>query len=137
MSTTTGPNLAFAKQQVEKLMDDTCRVYVTTKGPFDANTGTLTESTETIYEGRCMVTTRNIQPAQVSEGGSSRAVVRYSVALPIDSATDFRIDVGAWVTVTSSRRDPHLSGTIFRVLGEEKSTFALVRRLMLEERQDA
>lgn len=134
MSTATGPDLTFARRQVEKLMDDTCTVVRpgTGQGAFDDETGTYGDPPATpIYGGRCKFKPNNeVQPHDDTRGEQHRHQRLYEVGLPWD-APDFQ--EGDLVTCTSARSDQRLltieGGIVREVI---MKTMLVQRKLVIE-----
>lgn len=151
MATETGPDLSFAREQVEALMDDTCVIFLDDEGTeddvLDEVTGELqppADDTANVYdettlgyedrplEGRCKVTPQgNDNPRYRNEAGEILSTRWYNGSIPWDSPLPVE---GAILRVTSSRRDPELVDQEFRVREVVVSTFLVARRMVLEFR---
>lgn len=135
MATETGPDLSFAAHQVERLMDDSCRIARPLVDPddppavYDATTHPDHASGD---EGGARV--------MVSDGGGatgSGGLVDADDAYRYTHTADVPRDVtevreGDVLTVLTSRRDPALVGTDFIVRKVIVETFAVSRTLGLE-----
>jgi len=136
MTTATGPDLSGAVTAVEELMDDTCTI---TRDAFGSDGEELDEDTlelatpdtpTLIYSGPCFVTASNIGSTPVDRVGLHHTLTRFAGNIPIASP---EIEVGDVFTVTGSRRDAELVGRVFRVTEVVASTFAVMRKVRLEE----
>lgn len=152
MATTTGPDLSFARQQVEALMDDTCVITRDHQGGRDdvlnQDTGELVTKPNdeaVVYDetsigdggrelgARCKVSPMSADSAarNVSEGGNPLRTRYYRGSIPWDAPMPAK---GDELRLTSSRRDPELVGQLFYVEDVLTSTFLVSRRLVLERR---
>lgn len=133
----TGPDLTYATEVVESLMDDECVITRDSDGVsddvLDAD-GNLTPvgSATTLYEGVCMVRpVQAIKPHPVPY--TEQQVSQYAVKVPVTVDVDYR--KGDVVSITSSRRDPQLVGRTLYVRVVQYRTFALSRTLLVELQQ--
>jgi hypothetical protein len=153
MVSTTGPDLSFAKEAVERLQDDSCTITRDPAGDdvFNPDTGnvesppgfnvynaaSLGEGGRSLADaggtgGRCSVSYKTAnQVAYRDEGGRQIMNSTPEARIPIDAPV---VREGDFLTVVSSRRDPQLVGQTFRVADVIEATMAVSRRLMLEKR---
>lgn len=121
----TGPDLSFAQEQSEALLDDRCDITRSTVTGTNTSTLALTTSDSTVAtDAHCSV--RHSREAVVRVGDR---VADYEMRVPLDTAEIQRDDL---VTITASRRDPQLVGKVFRVVEVVQKTFAVTRLCYLE-----
>lgn len=113
-------------------MLDSCTVRRVVPGQTvtDPVTGVDSPVTETVWVGRCKVTTYEPYERNPEVGGSTQTVQRYSVHVPVGS---FRPEIGLVVRIESARLDPHLASRDFRVVSLLHKTAATAYRLGVEE----
>lgn len=134
-ATSTGPDLTFATQQVELLMDDQCTITAepgpnaATLGPDGSLIGPPPASR---YAGKCYFSKDTTVPTIVDEGGKAWVDSGYRIAIPVSADVDLHI--GDIVEATAARRDPKLVGRKFRIREITAKTFAVNRKCRLEER---
>jgi len=116
----------------ERLMVDTVTITRVTGGTSDPETGIHTQTTATIYTGKCRVQQRPIaRPGSRSDVGEASVVqVDFSLQLPM-SVTGVQVEDIA--TITASALDPDLPGRAFRVASQATKTHATMRRFELVE----
>lgn len=139
----TGPNLTAAERQVERLMDDACRIEQNMGGDVDAVldqvTGELVQPAPvTVYVGKCTITGGG-GASVTEEGGQLLARDPYQVQLPLSwlrAHPDQEPQVGMTLLVTSARRDPRLVGRQFDITDVEAKTFSVSRRCTLSFPED-
>jgi hypothetical protein len=130
----SGPDLEFAREQVEALMDDRCTVTRSTVTGTNRVTLQATPATPTTVatDLRC-----NLRRAGTStqfdreRGGGTAKVHDHELKVPLDSP-ELRVD--DVVTITDSRRNPALVGRPLRVVDPDASGSMSVSRLVLLER---
>lgn len=135
MATSNGPNLATAKTAVERLMDDTCTIIrpaTTGEMLLSQETGELAASLGNprivIYEGICKVKLKSSN--RFTMGDSDEAKRRYEGSIVLEADP---IQVGDLWEHTSARRDDQLVGRTFKVVEIVLSSFAISRKVTLEE----
>lgn len=134
MASNTGPDLDGARIAVEALMDDTCIVLRPSPEGSETIDPVSLKRVKTpptqIYDGRCSVGTAS-RPGQPFEnvGGDQRGLAGYSLSLPILQAPELL--AGDIVRITSSRRDPQLSGTQFLIDEVAYKTMAISRKAQM------
>jgi hypothetical protein len=152
MASTTGPDLTFAQEAVERLQDDAC---IITRPSEPAVLNQLTGKVENpppalIYSaastgeggrsladadgtgGRCSVSyPSNARASYREEGGRQVLDSTPEAKLPIDAPL---VKEGDIFTVVSARRDPQLVNQTFRVSDVIEKSMAVSRRLVLEKR---
>lgn len=136
----TDIDLTFAKDQVEQLMTDTCRITRNARGtanaPIDDSTGRLADTPPVIvYEGKCKIKPE-FTPVPSSEGGQQTVAYRYELSIPIPTTPDGEPMNGDEAIILSSLRDPGLVNMRIHIgEGIEYKTFALQRKMHGEVRQ--
>lgn len=115
-------------------MDDTCDVSRPgAESLEDIDPITLRRieaAATTIYSGRCSVGSAS-RPGSpiVNVGGDQQGLTGYSLSLPLYLAPELR--AGDLVRVTSSRRDPDLTGRVFKIDEVLYKTFAISRKAQM------
>jgi len=130
------PDITAARRVAEGAMVDTCQVFRDPEGSgddvLDPDTGLLAPAAgegDPIYDGPCLITT--VAGVSTGEEGEAQVYRRLRGArLPV-SAVELRY--GDVLVVTHSVNDPGLIGRRARVLDSEAATFAVTRRLSLED----
>ena len=154
MATSHGPDLSQARKAVERLMDDRCQIYrypaTADQDTMDPATGVLTTTARTmIYPTQAMiddpdddaVTDGPCQFRNVGEGftttqtklqgGDPQTYRMYNMRAPINKCPPLR--EGDEVVCISSRRDPDLPDVVFTIRESMKSSFAISRKILVEE----
>lgn len=128
MSTNNGPDLTFATEIFERLMDDTCTIQRTDGEPlYNEFDRVNTQNYTLIYDGSCVFGNERVE--QEGQSGADHVVSRYEVDIPIDGPDVLAQDI---VTITSTRRDPAGVGLVLRVVGIVTDSFAVSRTLHCE-----
>lgn len=133
----TDTQLAAMRATAESTMTATCAIRTDPEGTgddtLDQNTGQLTRPVgepSTIYTGKCRVAPE-WQGQTDSEGRRIYTERNYSASIPWNAATP---QVGSAFVVTASPNDPALVNRDMRVMTVEARTFAIERRMRLEDR---
>ena len=136
----TGPNLEPGRKALERLMDDTCTVFRDSSGTrddvFDQTTGAYTPpplDVVSVYSGPCLLTVQGNVGRDANRGGGSFQIVGYKLQIPIAGPN---LEVGDWVTLDSSRRDPAGVGKRFQIARPQYSTLALTRAASLTAEEE-
>ena len=124
MATETGPDLSFAQQTVEGLMDDTCIVVRPAVLDEDGLLGAPRVYPPAGEYGPCLVGS-----AQGSQQTDNAYRFTHRASLP---AAAQGIQEGDVLIVQSSRRDPDLPGSRYIIRRVSEKTFLVSRRLGME-----
>ena len=123
--------LLRGRRAAEALMIDTCRITRRTgELVTDPETGEVTNSTETVYEGPCKVQSSNSSTASPEAGGAVFTVVSRQVHIPVNAA---QVRDGDEVTITASALNSFTVGKVYRVEGFTPDTFDTAFRLPVKE----
>jgi hypothetical protein len=117
------------RRAAEALMVDTCRITNVT-GTVDNPDGSVTKTTETIYEGKCRLQTFDPYERTPQSTEVELTIRRDVLQLPM-SATG--ISTGHKVEYLTSALDPDLPGRTFRITGPARKTHQTMRRMYVEE----
>ncbi len=135
------PDVAAGRAIAEAAMVDTCVVYRDAGGSaddtFNAATGALTPPVgdqTIVYEGPCMLRTEQVQARHAGEGGATVSRKLQSARVPVDAAAMVYGDI---LEVLTAENDPQLVGRRARVIDSDVHTFAITRRLQLEDHSGA
>lgn len=135
------PDVVAARVVAEAAMVDTCIVYRDAAGSADdvlnTTTGALAQPVgdqTTVYEGPCLLRTENIQARRDEEGGAYLARKLQGARLPVSAPV---VVYGDILEVLTAAHDPQLVGRRGRVLDVEVNTFAVTRKLTLEDQTGA
>lgn len=132
------PNVAAARALAESAMVDTCTITRDAQGSADDTlndvTGELSQPTgdaTTVYSGPCLLrTTAALRARSEDEGGAVLQRRIQAARLPVSAA---EVKLGDVLTVTAAAHDPQLVGRPYRVLDSEVNTFAVTRKVELED----
>lgn len=135
------PNVTAARTVAEAAMVDTCIVYRDAAGSADdvlnTTTGELAQPVSdvaTVYTGPCLLRTENIQARRDEEGGAYTARKLQAARVPVGAPAMLFGDI---LEVLTAAHDPQLVGRRARVLDAEVNTFAVTRKLSLEDQSGA
>lgn len=145
-----GSTTLRGRRAAESTMRDTCRVTIPGDGEpgWDEETGTATPPPPVVlYEGKCKVQRRNVDPQDATPGQLDAMIERLRIDLPMVSADyaqkggrQVHIPIDAKVEITGlwALSDPDLLGMTCYVQGfGSQKTYATARRMECEEVSDA
>lgn len=135
---TIGDDIAAAlpelRRQAESRMTDTCRITQPGDGEpvWDPATGTYTQPTVTVYEGKCRIKAPAlVNPFQSSGGSVETWQVEESIlSVPVDAPS---IDSAMTVTYLTAPNNPNLPGRVFGVVGPHHESTATAQRVLVRE----
>ena len=147
MATSTGPNLEPGRIAVEKLMDDTCDVYLPAtphKQDRDPETlrvlpATASRGARIYNNGRCKVkdATNNARGAPVAQEGGQMLVVSASqVDFPLGDVPASGFPTGCTIVVRSSRRNRFLVGNEYIVREPVEKSLAVKYGVLADKRKN-
>lgn len=146
MATSTGPNLENGRKAVEKLMDDTCDVYLPASphvGTMDPETLQLNNSsglgTKIYSDGRCSVkdATSNSRGGPVQpEGGQMLTITATMISFPIGDVPVGGFPTGCIAVVRSSRRFSFLVGNQYTIREPIEKTMAVKYAVLADKRKN-
>jgi hypothetical protein len=137
VATETGPDLEAGRLAVEAMMDDSCEIRRPAgKAAIDPVTLMPTGAAGAlVYSGPCILSLADTQPSeQAVAEGTSPTVARYVLKVPVGSIEAAGARSGDVVLMTSSRRDPAMSGQRLLVEDVAFKTMGVVRRIPLVRR---
>jgi hypothetical protein len=111
-------------------MVDACIIRRITGQVTDPDTGEVTTTYTTIYEGKCRLQQQGQQARPEQAGEAYLLMLRRELQLPM-SVTGLRTEDE--VTMTASAYDPDLPGRVFLVRDLFGKTEATARRVQVEE----
>ncbi len=117
--------LADARARHESLMVDTCTVARLTPGAMNTTTGAITNTSSTLYSGKCRLrgsTAAGVAVRESDAGEAEQTANRYALLLPYGS--DTTIAVGDVATIGSRT---------FTVVGRIKASTTTAASLLVEE----
>lgn len=114
----------------EAQMIDSCRITRGGDVVTDPDSGEVTRSRSTVYEGKCQVQSREGAAASPDAAGASFTVVSRVVKIPANAA-----DVldGDEVEITASALNSFTVGKVYRVEGFTPDTYDTAFRLPVKE----
>lgn len=112
-------------------MADTCTITRVTGRTTDPDTGEVTDTTSTLYSGKCRVQQHQATADRKDVGEDYLLLLRIEVQLPM-SVTG--LAVGDLITVTASAQDADLVGRVFRIHDLAHKSEATSRRVQCVER---
>ena len=125
--------LSRGRAAAELIMTDACSFTRVTGQTIDEEDGTYTDTTSTVYAGKCRVQVRNMAVAALPLSGERQVVaMQLEVSIPV-TATEPQ--VGDIATITASANDDALVGRKFRVREEMHKSHATARRVVVQEEQ--
>jgi hypothetical protein len=123
--------LPVFRVEAESLMIDTCRIARRTgELVTDPSTGDVTNSAETVYEGKCKVQSKDSATSNPEAGGAVFTVVSRQVHIPANAAL---VRDGDIVEITASALNSFTVGKQYRVEGFTPDTFDTAFRLPVKE----
>ncbi len=117
--------VARARQRHESLMVDTCTIARLTPGAMNTTTGAITNTSTTVYSGKCRLRGGTAAAATVREsdaGEAEQASNRYALLIPFGA--DSVVLVGDVATIGTRT---------FTVVGRIKATTTTAASLLVEE----
>ena len=117
--------VARARQRHESLMVDTCTIVRLTPGAMNTTTGAITNTSSTLYSGKCRLrgsTAAGVAVRESDAGEAEQASNRYALLLPYGS--DTTIAVGDVATIGTRS---------FTIVGRIKATTTTAASLLVEE----
>lgn len=133
MTRTLGPDLAPAVAAIERLMDDDCviaRPGAPTGRVNPTNGRPMLGPAGEVYAGPCLVASGNPTDMPAERGGVVAPVDETNISIPLGAP--LVPTPGDLVVITGSRRDPDLTGRVFKVLAIPYKSFAISRKLRVE-----
>jgi len=118
------------RQAAEALMVDTCRITSAGDVVTDPDTGEVTNTRTTVYEGKCKVQSKDSATSTPEAGGATFTVVSRQVHIPANAA---EIHDGYEVEITDSLLNSFTVGKVYRVSGFTPDTFDTAFRLPVKE----
>lgn len=128
-----GPVLARGRAAAESLMVDACEITRVTGQSTNTSTGVVSDTTTTVYTGRCRVqqSTLGAASSPADPGEADVRLVAYALHLPVATSTGLRD--GDVAEITAAAHDPDLVGRRFTIVGSAHKSLATARRLQVQE----
>ena len=117
--------VAAGREAHERLMIDTCTIVRLTPGSMNTTTGAITNTSSTLYTGKCRLrgsTAAAVAIRETDTGEAEQTSHRYALLLPYGS--DTTIAVGDVATIGTRT---------FTVVGRIKATTTTAASLLVEE----
>jgi len=114
------------RREAESLMVEACTITRPGTPVTDPDTGEVTNTATTVYEGKCKVQSKDSATANPEAGEATFTVVSRQVHIPANSAD---VQDGDVVTITASRLNAFTVGKQYRVSGFEPDSFDTAFRL--------
>lgn len=111
-------------------MLDACTITRPGATVTDPNTGDVTNTSTTVYTGKCKVQSSNTMAANPEAGEAVFTVVSRQVHIPANAAN---VKDGDVVTLTASKLNSFTVGKKYRVEGFTPDTFDTAARLPVKE----
>jgi len=118
------------RREAEALMVDSCRITSAGDVVTDPDTGEVTRTRTTVYEGKCKVQSKDSATSNPEAGGAAFTVVSRQVHIPANAA---EIHDGYEVEITGSLLNSFTVGKVYRVSGFTPDTFDTAFRLPVKE----
>jgi len=122
--------LLDGRRAAESLMIDTCRITSAGEPVTDPDTGNVTTTRTTVYEGKCKVQSKDSAVSNPEAGGATFTVVSRQVHIPVNAA---EILDGYEVEITASLLNSFTVGKVYRVSGFTPDSFDTAYRLPVKE----
>ena len=120
----------FLRAQAESMMVDTCRITSGGSPVTDPDTGNVTTTRTTVYEGPCKVQSKDSAVSNPEAGGASFTVVSRQIHIPVNAA---EILDGYEVEITASLLNAFTVGKVYRVEGFTPDTYDTAYRIPVKE----
>lgn len=114
----------------EALMLDACTITRPGEVVTDPNTGDVTNTSTTVYSGKCKVQSKDSATSSPEAGEATFTVVSRQVHIPANAAD---VRDGDVVTITAARLNAFTVGKQYRVSGFTPDTFDTAARLPVKE----
>lgn len=113
-------------------MVDACLIERVTGTTTNPNTGAVTETKTTVYDGPCRLQEHGGYPRDISTAPDQpQLAVSRELQLPVGTSGDVR--AGDRATVTASAHDPAMVGRRMWLRGQPSKSEATSRRFSIEE----
>lgn len=122
--------LPVLRANAEALMVDTCRITSGGEPVTDPDTGDVTTSRTTVYEGKCKVQSKDSAVASPEAGGATFTVVSRQVHIPANAA---EILDGHEVEILTSLLNAFTVGKVYRVEGFTPDSYDTAYRIPVKE----
>lgn len=116
------------RRLAESLMVDEAQIFRSGGLVLDPDTGNLTPSVTTVYDGVCRVRAPNLAEQTAIFGGTVATTIRYVVSIPWTAPA---IKIGDVVKLTATE-DPQLAEMELRIVSVNASTYVMRRTLGAE-----
>ena len=125
---TLAQHLPEMQAHAESLMTSTVTITRTGEPVWDEDTGTYTDATTTVYEGRCKVQTFQAFEAEPEAGGAQRVIQRYYLHVPVTAGVFLP---GDRAEITASA-NPLLVGNVYVVAAAHEKDWQTAQRLLVD-----
>ncbi|MFN4000871.1 DUF6093 family protein [Microcella sp.] len=122
----------MGRRQAESLMESTCTITKVAADEIDPETGLRTQTTTTIYTGKCRLRLPSSWAADVDAAGQMLARQMPEISIPVEAAGSGDVRPDMSVTITANPLDTSVVGVTFRVRGIQFQTHSTARRLQVE-----
>lgn len=122
--------LPVFRAEAESLMLDTCTITRPGTPVTNQDTGDVTNTPTTVYEGKCKVQSKDSATSNPEAGEATFTVVSRQVHIPANSAD---VQDGDVVTITASRLNAFTVGKQYRIAGFTPDSFDTAFRLPVKE----
>lgn len=113
-------------------MESTCTIRKVTGQSTNTSTGAVTDTTETVYSGKCRIRYRN-QTVNPSDSASQVLTVQQlEISIPVTASGSGNVLVDHVATIDTNPLDTTLVGKTFRIAGVHAQTHATARRFPVE-----
>lgn len=118
------------RKAAEALMVDACRITSGGDVVTDPDTGEVTRTRTTVYEGKCKVQSKDSAVSNPEAGEASFTVVSRQIHIPANAA---EVLDGYEVEITASLLNSFTVGKVYRVEGFTPDTYDTAYRLPVKE----
>lgn len=122
----------MGRRQAEALMESTCTIRKVTGQSTNSSTGAVTDTTETVYTGKCRIRYRNQTVNPADSASQILTVQQLELSIPVTASGSGNVLVDHVATIDTNPLDTSMVGKTFRIAGVHAQTHATARRFPVE-----
>lgn len=113
-------------------MESTCTIRKVTGQSTNSSTGAVTDTTETVYTGKCRIRYRNQTVNPADSAAQVLTVQQLELSIPVNGTGSGDVLVDQVATIDTNPLDASMVGKTFRIAGVHAQTHATARRFPVE-----